>query len=152
MADHVRKQIRAAARTLLAAAATDAGANVFASRVHALQSAELPAILVDTKDGGEIRPGSAFGAGRYLERAVVLTVGVVVKAVSGYQDTLDEIYKDIEVALAGDNSLGGVCKYIQPAGEPSVEIDGEGDRPVARAEMPFEVFYVTALNAPDQPK
>lgn len=152
MAAHVRKQIRDYVRALLAAAGTDAGSNVFAARVHTLQSGELPAILVDTTAGGEIRAGSLGGVDRYVERALILTIGVAVKSVSGYQDTLDEIYKDIETALAADNGLGGLCKYVQPTAEPEVSLDAESDRPVARAEMPFEVFYVTALNAPDQPR
>jgi len=148
MADHVRKQIRHRAKTLLTGLTTT-GANAFASRVKPLQDAELPALLIDTLESGDIRAGSAFGAGRILERSLPLTISAAVKQNDTYQDTLDQIFKEVEIALAGDNTLNGLCKYVQPGGEPAVELSGDGEKPIATGRMIFEVVYLTALNAPD---
>lgn len=149
MADHVRKQIRDRVKTLLTGLTTTT-TNVFASRVTTLQDAELPAVLIDTTESGEIRAGSAFGPGRLLERSLQLSIGVAVKQNSGYQDTLDTIYAEVEVALAGDNTLNGLAKYVQPVSEPAVELSGDGEKPIATGRMTFEVVYITALNAPTQ--
>lgn len=149
MGDHVRKQIRDRVKTLLTGLTTTTS-NCYASRVKPLQDAELPAVLVDTLEAGEIRPGSAFGAGRVLERALPLTISVAVKQTDNYQDTLDQIYKEVEIALAGDNTLGGLAKYVQPSSEPAADLSGEGEKPIATGRMTFEVVYLTALNAPDQ--
>lgn len=151
MADHVRKQIRDRVKALLTGLTTTT-TNAFASRVRPLQDAELPAVLIDTIEPGEIRAGSAFGSGRLIERSLPLTVGVAVKQSDGYQDTIDQIYMEVEVALAGDNTLNGLAKYVMPTGEPAVELSGEGEKPLAIGRMNFEVVYITPLNAPDQPK
>lgn len=150
MADHVRKRIRASLKTLLTGLTTTS-ANCFASRLTPLADNELPAVLVDTLEAGEIRAGSIGGSARLLERALPVTVSVAVKESDGYQDKLDQIYKEIEVAIAGDNTLGGLAKYVQPSGEPAVELSGDGEKPIATGRMTFEVLYVTALNAPDTP-
>ena len=151
MADHVRKQIRARLLSVLTGLTTTTS-NVFASRVTPLADSELPAILVDTLESGEIRAGSAFGPGRLLERSLTVTIGVAVKQTSGYQDTLDQIYKEVEIAIAGDNTLNGLAKYAQPMAEPAVELSGEGEKPIAAGRMNYEVVYVTALDAPDVPR
>ncbi len=150
MADHVRKQIRDRVKTLLTGLTTTT-THAFASRVDPLTDADLPAVLIDTLDPGDIRAGSSFGAGRLLERSLPLTIGAAVKLADGYQDQIDQIYLEVERALAGDNTLNGLCKYVQPSGDPAVELSGEGETPVATGRMNFEVVYITALNAPDQP-
>jgi hypothetical protein len=55
----------------------------------------------------------------------------------------------VEKALAEDNTLGDLVARIAPIGEPLVQISAEGELPVARATMPFEIEYVTAFNAPE---
>lgn len=150
MADHVRKQIRAAAVSTLAGLATT-GANVFESRPanRPLQGNELPGLLVDLA-GEDITRGS-MGVRGINERTAVLRVRVVVKEVDSYADTLDQIIKEVEIALAGNQTLGGLCKYVQPVSI-DVDLDGETERPVASADMNFEVLYYTALDAPDVPR
>ena len=149
MADHVRKQIRAAAVTALTGLATT-GARVFASRVYPLQDTDLPGLRISNPDE-TIEPASMGGANRYLERTLILEVQACVKQVSGYEDLVDQICKEVEVALANDNTLGPLAKWIVPRGI-QTELVGEGEIPVAVATMRFEVLYYTALNAPDVPQ
>jgi hypothetical protein len=150
MADHVRKQIRVAALAALTGLATTAS-RAYASRLDPLDdgASELPALLVDTLE--EDNEGLTLGgASRIAERTLTLQVRAVVEAVSGYQDTADQIAKEVEIALANNNGLGGLCKWIA-LGSQNTELSGEGEKPVAVCTMNFSVLYLTALNAPDVP-
>ena len=148
MADHVRKQIRAAAVTALTGLATTAG-RVFASRVYPLQDADLPGLRISNPDEA-IESASLGGANRYLERHLTLEVQACVKQVSGYEDLVDQIAKEVEIALATNNTLGNLAKWIVPRSI-ETELSGEGEKPIAVATIRFEVVYITALNAPDVP-
>lgn len=148
MADHVRKQIRQAVATLLTGLATT-GARVHVARPYPLEASGLPALVIDTpRESREAM--SMGGANRLLERVLELHVRVVVRGVSGFRDTADQICKEVEVAIAGDNGLGGVAKHVSFLSMDS-EVTGEGEQPVCEVTMVFEVLYVTALNAPDAP-
>ena len=151
MADHVRKRVRDAAKTLLSGASIEVGPNVFTSRVDPLQDAELPAIKLTTpEETSTILAHGVMSGKRKVERTLMLKAEICVKQVSGYEDTADEIAKDVEIAIAGDNTLGGLCKHIQLTGTVT-ELAGEGERPIARTTLSFEVYYITALDAPDTP-
>lgn len=149
MADHVRKQIRAAAAVALAGLATT-GARVYVSRVYPLQDAELPAgagaLRIYARD--ESVTVSSMGVGRVRERTLGLVVEACVKAVSGYDDLADQIQKEVEIAFDADQGLGGLAKYVELR---SVEdaFEGEAEKPVAVKRMTFEVLYYTAQGAPD---
>lgn len=145
MADHLRKQIRVAAAALLNGLATT-GANVFTSRVYAMQDAELPALRVSTRD--EVINISEKGMSRHRERYLDLVVEACVKVNAGYDDTVDQIQKEVEVALDADNGLSGLCKYVELK---TVEdaFEGEGEKIVGLKRMTFEVLYYTAQGAPD---
>ncbi len=148
MANHVRQQIRDAAATTLTGLATTT-TNVFKSRLNAVPDNKLPALLVDTlEEEGE--PSSMAGASRLIHRTLTLQVRAMVKAVSGYQDTLDTICKEVETALGNNNGLTGTCKWVNPVAQ-KTELEGDGEKPVAVCTLLFSVLYVTALNAPDAP-
>ena len=145
MPDHVRKQIRAAAATALTGLTTT-GANVFPSRVYPMQDADLPGLRIYTND--EQIENEELGAGRTRERSLDLVVEACVKAATGYDDTADQIQKEVEIALDGDNTLGGLAKYIEPR-QVQNALAGEGEKPIALRRIVFEVFYQTAMGAPD---
>lgn len=150
---HVRQQIRDAVAALLVGTDT-AGANVFKSRpldAYPLQESELPAICVDTVEGGPIGKGSMAGPNRLIERVCVLTITVGAKGNTGYQDQVDAAFVEIETRLANNNQLVTLCKWMQPTGEPNTEISGDGDQPVALSRMQYDVVYITALNDPETP-
>ena len=147
MANHVRKQIRDAAVAALTGLATT-GAHVFASRVYQLQDNELPALKIDTLD--ETSTISSMGVGRVYERTVTLEVTAAVKQLATYNDTIDQIAKEVEIALAANNTLGGACKYIGPP-QMALTLDGAGETPRALAALKFDVAYYTAFNTPDIP-
>ena len=147
MADHLRRQIREAAATLLTGLTTT-GNRVYQSRVYALRDTDLPGLRIFTLN--ESVEANTIGAGpaRLQERTLTLSVEGCVKATSTYDDTLDAICKEVEVAIAGDNTLGGKCKWVQLTST-EIEMDGETEQPIAIVRLSFQVFYITALNAPD---
>jgi hypothetical protein len=147
MADHVAEQAIAAAKTVLTGLATT-GTNVFDSLVYELQESQLPALLVD--QGDEQLDGQSLGLSRLLERSMDLIVVAKVKQNTSYRTRVNTIRKEVEIALAGDNTLGGVVKFITPT-SCQIELSGEGEKPVAAATMRFRVVYITALGAPDVP-
>ena len=149
MANHVAEQIIAAAVSALGSLNTT-GSNAFASREYPLQDSELPAILID--HGNEELESVGLGASRVIERTLELVVIAKVKKTSGAlaRTDLNTIRKEVESALASDNTLGGTCKYVNPR-RYEMELDEEGEKSRASGTMFFEVFYATALNAPDVP-
>ncbi len=148
MADHLRKQIRAAAKTALTGL-TSTGARVYASRVHPLQDADLGAGALRLYTRDEEVEISSMGVGRLRERRLSLVVEACVKAVSGYDDTIDQIQKEVEIALDADQGLGGLCKYVElKTVEDAFETD---EKVVAVKRMTFEVLYYAAQGAPDVP-
>lgn len=144
MANHVRRQIRDAALTALTGLATT-GAHVYASRVDELQDTNLPALRIITND--EQVDIDSMGASRLVERTLTLVVEACVKENDTFDDTLDQIFKEVETAIAANQGMGG-AKYVQ-LGSIEVEMSGEGEKDVGIGRMTFEVYYITAFNAPD---
>lgn len=146
MADHMRTRIRHGAVQALTGLALT-GSNVFPSSIYAMRESRLPGLRVYTQD--ETTEGATLGmADRIVERTLQLVVECCVKHVDDYDDKLDEVIRQVEVALAGQQSLGVGVKYIGP---PDTEIvfDAETDKPVAIGRLTFSCFYVTTQNAPD---
>ena len=146
MAAHIRKQVRDYVVALLKTAATTAGNNVFSGRMLPLQNVELPAVKVDTLV--ENIQTLSIGVVRRLDRSLDLQIQMLVKKFKTYNDDIDELSRQIEVSLAGDNTLGGLVKYVNPSSF-SMRFDEKSEYPAAEADMIFRVFYVTPINAPD---
>lgn len=145
MADHIRKRVRDAAATALTGLATT-GSNVFVSRVTPLQAGSLPALRISTPS--DLADRQTMGRDPQFENTLTLQIEYCVKSLNGYEDTVDQIEKEVFIALAADVTLGGVCKSIFPGGYES-ELDGEGDQPIAIGRRQFAVTYFSKMSAPD---
>lgn len=142
MTDHVRKQIRDAAVTALTGLTTT-GTKVYASRVYDMQDSNLPGLRVFTNDE-DVEIASLGGSQRLLERNLQLVVEACVKQNDTFDQTLDTIIKEVEVALAG--GLTG-AKYVQLQ-RVEIELSGEAEKPVGVARMTFEAPYITTASDP----
>jgi len=142
---HARETIRNAAVALLTGLSTT-GARVYKDRLQArpLETSELPCILVTT--GGETVEGSTVHAPAVIQRELELQVIGVVRALTGLDDTLDDIALEVETALSGGTLSTKADVALASIDEPS--FDGSVDMPVARQTMRFRVTYATAANAP----
>lgn len=148
MGDHLRKQIRVAAAAQLTGLATT-GSRVFVDRARRIQPTDLPALKIFL--GDENIDMKEPMAPRLRERQLVLIVEAVVAANTAYDDTMDQIVKEVENALDANNGLGGLCKAIEPHEYPRARFGGDADTVVGSQELHFMVLYYTRQSAPDTP-
>ena len=146
MGNNVGKQIRERIGVTLTGLATT-GSRVYQSRVYPIQAAQLPCLLIYTTE--ESSGPVEIGAGtRLIERRARVVVEAVVKAVSNFDDTLDTIAKEVEIAIAGDvflNNLVHDCALT----ETRIRYIGESDQPVAVAQLIYTVSYFNREDLPD---
>ena len=140
---HVRAQLRKAVAARLKAASIVATASVFEARARATTDAQLPCLFVFTDDEN---------AGRYTGRTTARTVDLVirgrVKTVGEPpQDTLDALSLEIERAIAGDESLGGLAFDLQLVRTHS-GVSANSDRQAGDIDVAYSVEIHTANNDP----
>lgn len=150
--DHLRQQFldRLSGTTLLNLTTT--GTRVYVGRITPLSQDASPSLLLDLGEESTELAEILHGRQAVLDRSLELIVHGAVKAVSGYIATLNTIALEVEVAIAGDQSLGGLCKYVRLAGIGEPILEGQGEKPVALMSMRFIVRYMAALNAPQTPR
>lgn len=147
MSDHVRKQIRDAVKTTLAGLTTT-GARAFTSRVYPLAMNEYPCILIYTKE--EAARIATLDAPRRSERTLTLTVEAVTQLSAVLDDTLDQICKEVEVALTAAPTLGGLSQDLWLA-RTEVQLNDEGAIPFGKALMEWSIEYDVHEFTPDVP-
>ena len=144
MASEIRKQIRDAATTALTGLTTT-GSKVYPSRVYEMQAADLPGLRIFTNSQTVVQVDVA--ANPTEENALELVVEACAKTGADLDDTLDAMVKEVRVALAGVQTLGGAKRVSLKTIEVEMEAEAEAPRGVAR--LTFEVLYYSAQNAPD---
>lgn len=146
MANHLRRQIREAVAGAVTGLTTT-GSRVFQSRVYPTQTTELPCLLVYARS--ETSAPLTIHPDRVLDRVLQLEIVAIAKATSDLDDTLDQVCKEVETALAMPlAALNGKGKSIQLLST-EIELSGEGERPTGRAVLTYQVDYFNQENAPD---
>lgn len=107
MANHIRQQIRERAGTVLTGLTTT-GSNVFETRIYPLSNTNLPALAIYTKN--ETSEPIVISTNRLMSRELELIVEVYVKQTSNFDDQVDKICKEVEVAISADTTLNGLAK------------------------------------------
>lgn len=144
MADHIRKQLRSALATRLTGLATT-GSRVHGHRVSPLQVGELPALVV--RCSGDDATVVSVHAPALQERVIRVFVDGFAAAGSVPEDTLDQIGKEVETALATALTVAGKSvelTYVRS--ELSYEA---GEQIAGQIEIEFSARVFTAANAPD---
>ena len=149
MADHMREQ---AAVAILAATTglTTTGARVFRGRVTPFQREELPGGNVST--GPERIEPKTFPRPRTQDRYLQVDWIAQVRKIDGYETQVNAIFKEVETALANPAvaaSFGAKAITLRHIETP---IEVQNEVPYVQAAMNFEVWYMTAENAPDVPR
>jgi len=145
MTDHVRQRIREQVATTVTGLATT-GSNVFQSRVYSLSDDVLPALLVySVSESSDIDSMGPIGS---LTRILSLSIEGYVKNVSDYDDVIDDVCKEVEIAMAGDKTLNGLAQNSYLSGT-DINYNGEGEQPVGIVTMNYVIQYRTATNAPE---
>lgn len=142
---HLRKRIReniVSACTSL----TTTGSNVFESRVYPLGSNKLPGVCVYTQDEASLY--QTINLPRLIHRSLTVAIEIYVKAISGYDDTLDQICLEIEEALTTDVTRGGLAKDTRITSFTSA-FSADGEQPACVGTLVVTVEYCTAENDPE---
>ena len=140
---HVRQQIREAAEARLTGLATT-GSRVF-KHSYALQEGKYPALKITTMDETSERIGDDECG------AVLRTVELIVEAwavgLDELEDALDTIAAEVEVAIDGDDTLGGIATdtILQST---TKSVDPSGDRRTGHLTLTYAVRAMTAIGDP----
>ena len=145
MANHIRQQIRERAGTVLTGLTTT-GSNVFETRIYPLENTNLPALVIYTKN--ETSEPLVISTNRVMSRELELIVEVYVKQTSNFDDQVDKICKEVEVAISADTTLNGLAKdcFLQST---EIEYNTEGEQPLSYAVLTFLTNYYVQETAPD---
>lgn len=145
MADHARKQVRAAVVSCLTGLTTT-GARVYTDRVAPLTELALPGWSVRVRD--ETAEFDAMGIIRRTGRVVIEGAA---QLGDGLEDLLDQMAVEAETALMAPN--GALQQLVQIVGPPATQIEvPDGEKGVARRTgrigIAFEVGYRTPEGDP----
>lgn len=144
MANHVRRQLREAIKTQLTGLATT-GARVFETRLYPLAETDLPGLTVATPRE-DARFAQFDGA---IERTITVEIGATAKAADGLDDTLDQMAKEIEIALAPGVTVAGVLVRLDPE-VMETDYDADTDKPTGTVRLAYRAQLFTPPGVPDQ--
>ena len=145
MANHLRRQIRERVATDLTGLTTT-GSRVFQTRIFNLEKSKLPCLLIYSEE--EVAEISAMGNPRTVSRNLSLVVEGYAKATSNLDDTLDQISKEGETAMAGDIKINNLAtdSNLQDV---SISYSGEGSKPIGVIRFVYLINYRNPENTPD---
>ena len=145
MANHLRRQIRERAATTLTGLTTT-GSNVFQSRVYPMENAGLPGLCIYTTE--ETVEMQSMGGTRNVSRDLTLIVEGYATDSANVDDTLDQIGKEIEIAMSGDITLNDLAQdsYLSSV---EITLSGDGSTGIGKITHSYLVVYQNAENAPD---
>jgi hypothetical protein len=146
MADHIRKQVREAAKTALTGLATT-GSNVFSGRISQLRDSEMPGLLVYLN----FEDGQADASGT-MRRDGQLRIEGVARGGDELIDLLDQIAAEVEVAIFGNAALAALL-MAPPPDPPNTRIaidepaEGAAKR-TGSVVVAFPIRYRTLMSDP----
>lgn len=147
MADHVIQQVINAFATTVTGLTTT-GARVYKDRIRNLAETELPALRI-FDDREDIENETIINLPYMQNRTVVLTIEAVTKENNTLDATLNQIRKEVEVAIAANSTLGGLCKLHCELKGAVKQRDGNIDVQAGKLIMTWHAIVLTMNNAPD---
>lgn len=139
---HVREQIRVAALAALDSLTTT-GTRAEASRIYNSEASDLPNLTIYTEDEtSEFDVPTNYP--RKVSKALELIVEGRAKAVSGLDNTLDDIEVEVNAILAPQaqkgQRFGNLIKdiYLESS---TIELSSEGNQPLGLIRMKWMVEY-----------
>ena len=141
---HLRQSIRERIASDCTGLSTT-GSNVFQSRFYPVEDSSLPCLLVyTTSEESEV---TEMASPRPMTRFLNVIVQGVVGATTP-DDTLDDISKEIEVAMAGDVSINSLANNSFLSST-EIEFNAEGAKPIGIVRLNYVVEYRNLDNAPE---
>ena len=141
---HLRQSIRERIATDVTGLSTT-GSNVFQSRFYPVEDASLPCLLVyTTSEESEV---TEIASPRPMTRLLNVIIQGVVGATTP-DDTLDDISKEIEVAMAGDVTINSLANNSFLSST-SIEFNADGAKPIGTVMLNYIVEYRNLDNNPE---
>lgn len=148
MDEHRAEQILVAVKAAVTGLTTT-GDRVYRARVAPVSDEQLPCLLVYMGPDDPQDPEDR--SMRHFDSVLTVKVAAVVKNAAAQVDTvLNQIRKEVEIALGADTGLGlawVIDSGFVGADEPDL---GENDRPVASQVLRWEVLYRRSYEDPSQ--
>lgn len=141
---HKRQQIRNAIVTAVTGLSTT-GSRVYRTRLYALSPEKVPGLCVYAQS--ETVETATIGSNRTQIRILEIAVEGYAIEVTNLDNKLDQIGKEIEIAMASDVTLGNLCQDVLLK-TIEIEYSGEGDRPAGTIRHIYEVQYATTEGSP----
>lgn len=142
MTYHIRKTIRDEIKTILTGLPTT-GTKVFSDYVYSISESSLPCICVVTR--GEIPNRETIGKPAIQQRTLEMAIYGLVKMNNTYQDVLDQIGYEVEMAIYNNITLNGLVKDLSITSI-DTSVDDEFDKPTGFINMKLQVTYRTREN------
>ena len=137
---HQRLEIRKHVTTLLRENIQNA--QVFSSRLRALNNENLPAILIYTRTESTEKFAEAP---RELDRNLELLVEIKVDGLYDCDDIVDQFADRVEDLIHQDDSFGALVNDVLLSNT-DIEFFNEGAKPFCVARLTFDVQYFTFTN------
>jgi hypothetical protein len=144
MANHLHKQIRDKVVTALTGLSTTS-TRVYANRTTIMADDNLPGLLVVLDD--ERADILTMHQPHAQDRHLSLSVDCCAKATSALDDTLDQISKEVEIALASGITIGSNALPLYYTGM-AFETELAGKQ-VGVKSLKFSIPFTAMNNAPD---
>jgi len=152
MADHRAEQVLAAFASAVTGLTTT-GANVIRARVYPEQEADMPALSVFMGADVPPEPGDERDTYPYLDCVLQIIVRLHAQGASVVLDTtLNQIRKEVAVAIMADTSLG-LSNVVVDAWEGEADqpdLSGEGKQRIASQDVTWYVKYRRSYTDPSQ--
>jgi hypothetical protein len=138
MADHRAESIILAVVAKVTSLTTT-GARVFRGRVYPLQDSEEPGLCVFM---GPDNPDEVAETFNIINSMLTITVAAYVKTSASQVDTvLNQIRKEVTIALQVDNTQGLIYVLETIEGPATPSLSGEGDKPSGYLNMDWKIQY-----------
>lgn len=142
---HVRQSIRDDIVSTLTGLTTTAS-RVYRSRLYPMDRAKLPGLCIYTKS--EQSEYLTMGSNRTISRRMRIAIEIYVAGLTNYDNSLDSIAAEVEIALMADRTRSGLAKDTQIMGF-DADYSGDGEQPVATGVIEVEVHYHTKEATPE---
>ena len=143
---HYREQIRKAVITAVTGLTTTA-TRVKSAPLYNFPDSLLPTLAVWVRTATpDYEQGQLQAAP--LWQAEVIIEGYV-KEYAALMDTLDDIASEVETAVYGNAALNALVNSYIECGQQSIEVNAEGNEPLGKIEMIFNMYYHAQEGAPD---
>jgi hypothetical protein len=126
---------------------TAAGNKVYDSRLYNMDNTSLPGIIVFSSSENVVT--STISPPRSQERQLKVTVECYAKTGTQVNSVIDDLAAEVEEQIAASKLLPTICKDCRLEST-DIQLNSDGDQPVAVASLVFALLYCSREDRPDR--